>query len=68
LNSGIGKIDSPFKEHLVEIMPWLKNGLGSAGTFWLYAVICLAGFVFIVFKLPETKGKTLEQIEKELVD
>lgn len=48
--------------------PILNKKLGPAGTFWLYAVICVAGFVFIKFKLPETKGKTLEQIERELVD
>ncbi len=48
--------------------PILNENLGPAGTFWLYAAICVAGFVFIKFKLPETKGKTLEQIERELVD
>jgi MFS family permease len=48
--------------------PWLNATLGPAGTFWLYAAISVAGLVFIAFKLPETKGKTLEQIEKELVD
>src|SRR6185369_12362311 len=48
--------------------PILNTKLGSAGTFWLYAGICVAGFLFIKFKLPETKGKTLEQIERELVD
>ena len=48
--------------------PVLNKQLGSAGIFWLYAGICAAGFVFIKFKLPETKGKTLEQIERELVD
>jgi sugar porter (SP) family MFS transporter len=48
--------------------PILNRMLGSAGTFWLYGAICVAGFAFIKFKLPETKGKTLEQIEKELVD
>ena len=46
----------------------LNAQLGAAGTFWLYAVICLLGFGFIFFKLPETKGKTLEQIERDLVD
>ena len=47
--------------------PVLNNTLGAAGTFWLYGIICLAGGVFVVFYLPETKGKTLEEIEKELV-
>jgi sugar porter (SP) family MFS transporter len=48
--------------------PLLKAKLGAAGTFWLYAVICVLGFIFIKSKLPETKGKSLEQIERELVD
>ncbi len=47
--------------------PLLKESLGIGNTFWLYAGICLAGFFFIFFRLPETKGKTLEQIERELV-
>jgi sugar porter (SP) family MFS transporter len=46
--------------------PVLNAQLGSAGTFWLYAVICLLGFVFIFARVPETKGKTLEEIEQEL--
>jgi sugar porter (SP) family MFS transporter len=48
--------------------PILNAKLGSAGTFWLYAIICVAGFVFIKLRLPETKCKSLEQIERELVD
>lgn len=53
---------------LTYTFPILNAKLGSAGTFWLYALICVAGFLFIKLELPETKGKTLEQIEKELVD
>jgi sugar porter (SP) family MFS transporter len=53
---------------LTYTFPLLNSHLGPAGTFWLYAAICVAGLVFIFAKLPETKGKTLEQIEKELVD
>jgi sugar porter (SP) family MFS transporter len=48
--------------------PILKGSIGMAKTFWLYAAICFAGFVFVWLKVPETKGKTLEQIERELVD
>ena len=46
--------------------PAIKESLGWTLNFWLYAVICVAGFILIHFKLPETKGKSLEQIEKEL--
>jgi sugar porter (SP) family MFS transporter len=53
---------------LTYTFPILNAKLGPAGTFWLYAAICVLGFIFIFLKLPETKGKTLEQIERELVD
>jgi SP family sugar porter-like MFS transporter len=53
---------------LVYTFPLLNNALGAAGTFWIYSVICFAGFFYVMRALPETKGKTLEQIEKELVD
>lgn len=53
---------------LSQTFPVMYEKLGLARCFWVYAAICLSGFLFIYFKLPETKGKTLEQIELELVD
>jgi SP family sugar porter-like MFS transporter len=53
---------------LSQTFPKMYQSLGLAKCFWVYAVICFAGFLFIWKKLPETKGKTLEQIERELVD
>jgi sugar porter (SP) family MFS transporter len=47
--------------------PTIKETLGWANNFWLYGAICAVGFVVIYLVLPETKGKTLEQIERELV-
>jgi SP family arabinose:H+ symporter-like MFS transporter len=52
---------------LTYTFPLLNAKLGAAGTFWLYAAICLAGFVFIKLRLPETRGKSLERIEHELL-
>jgi sugar porter (SP) family MFS transporter len=48
---------------LVVSFPYLNAGLNAYGTFWVYAGICLAGFLYIYSKLPETKGKSLEEIE-----
>jgi SP family sugar porter-like MFS transporter len=51
---------------LTYTFPMLNAALGAAGTFWAYAAICLAGLVFLALRLPETRGKTLEQIETNL--
>jgi SP family xylose:H+ symportor-like MFS transporter len=48
---------------LTYTFPLLNRVLGPAGTFWAYAAICLLGFVFVLLRLPETKGITLEEIE-----
>lgn len=52
---------------LTYTFPLLNSSLGAAGTFWLYGAICLCGFVFVFRAVPETKNKSLEEIEKELV-
>ena len=46
--------------------PLLNKAFGAYGTFWLYSIICVTGFLFIKARLPETKGKSLEEIEGEL--
>lgn len=46
--------------------PILNRILGAWGTFWTYAAICFAGFLFVQLRVPETKGKTLEEIEYAL--
>jgi SP family xylose:H+ symportor-like MFS transporter len=50
---------------LTYTFPILNRALGAAGTFWVYSGICAAGFLFVSHSVPETKGKTLEQIERE---
>ena len=47
--------------------PFLNKSLGASGTFWIYTTICIIGFLFIKKQLPETKGKTLERIEHDLI-
>jgi len=42
----------------------LKNAMGEDGTFWLYSFVCLCSCFFVYFLVPETKGKSLREIEK----
>ena len=49
---------------LTYTFPLLNRTLGPAGTFWTYGAICLGGWVFVWLAVPETKGKTLEEIER----
>jgi sugar porter (SP) family MFS transporter len=52
---------------LTYTFPILEGHIGTGNTFWIYSGICVIGFVFVFLRVPETKGKSLEQIEKELV-
>lgn len=49
------------------IFPWELSNLGNAMTFFLFGAIALIGFFVLLKILPETKGKSLEQLELELV-
>ncbi len=46
--------------------PSLNEALGTYGTFWIYSGVCFAAFIYLFKACPETKGKTLEQLEAEL--
>ncbi|RUA10448.1 MAG: MFS transporter [Flavobacteriia bacterium] len=52
---------------LTYTFPLLNHFLGASGTFWMYGIISVLGFIFIYKKLPETKGKSLEEIEEEII-
>jgi SP family xylose:H+ symportor-like MFS transporter len=52
---------------LVFTFPILAKQLGAYGPFYLYAVICFLGFLFVLRKVKETKGQTLEQLEDNLI-
>ena len=49
------------------IFPWELSNLGSSTTFLIYGVFALFGLMFIISKVPETKGKSLEELEQILV-
>jgi MFS transporter, SP family, arabinose:H+ symporter len=49
---------------VVQSRPTLLNFLGSTVTFWLYAGCSAAAFLFVLWVIPETKGRSLEEIEK----
>lgn len=48
--------------------PLLNAAFGASGTFWMYGIICIGGLFFIYNKLPETKGKSLEEIEAQITN
>jgi SP family xylose:H+ symportor-like MFS transporter len=44
--------------------PWLVETFHHAFPFWLYGVFCLVTIIFVALVVPETKGKSLEEIEQ----
>jgi sugar porter (SP) family MFS transporter len=46
--------------------PIINRLAGPSATFWLYGLVCVAGFLFVLRLVPETKGRSLEEIEQAL--
>jgi MFS family permease len=53
---------------LIFFFPILHDALGAHGAFWMFAGICTMGLLYIFTHLPETKGQSLEDIERQWLD
>lgn len=65
--SFVGLINSAVAFLVTFLFPWELENLGNANTFLIYGVIAVLGLVFVMRILPETKGRSLEELEKILV-
>ena len=63
----IGFVNSFSSWFIAQVFPWELANLGSATAFLIFGLIALVGFFIFLKILPETKGKTLEELEAELV-
>jgi len=52
---------------LTYTFPIMRERMGIAETFWVYAAFLFIAFLVMCFALPETKGKSLEQIERDII-
>ena len=48
-----------------QLTPLLLKEIGTAATFWMFGAFCVIAFGTVYKLLPETKGKTLEEIEND---
>jgi sugar porter (SP) family MFS transporter len=65
--SFVGLVNSGTAFVVTLVFPWQLQSLGSAMTFLGYGLFALAGLAFVMRVLPETKGRSLEELETQLV-
>ncbi len=65
--SFVGFINSVISFLVQLVFPWELETIGSSLTFLIYGLFAAAGLIFVLTKVPETKGKSLEELEKILV-
>ncbi len=63
----VGVINSAVSFLVQQLFPWELSNIGSAGTYFIYGLFAVVGLVYVLIKLPETKGKSLEELKKILV-
>ncbi|WP_405237299.1 sugar porter family MFS transporter [Lentisalinibacter orientalis] len=66
--SFVGLVNSSVSFLVQLLFPWEIANIGSAGTFLIYGLFAVAGFLIILRLMPETKGRSLEELEALLVD
>jgi sugar porter (SP) family MFS transporter len=65
--SFVGLVNSGVSTIVQFVFPWELDNLGSSMTFLIYGIFAVLGLIFIIMKVPETKGKSLEELETLLV-
>ena len=65
--SFVGLINSTVAFLVTFIFPWQLETIGNAGTFLIYGLFAVVGLFFVMRILPETKGRSLEELETILV-
>jgi SP family arabinose:H+ symporter-like MFS transporter len=65
--SFVGLINSAVSFLVQLIFPWELQNLGNSVTFLIYGLFAIVGLIILMRLLPETKGKSLEELEAELV-
>lgn len=65
--SFVGLVNSGVSFLVQLVFPWELENLGSTLTFLLYGAFAAVGLIYIIMKLPETKNRSLEELEKILV-
>jgi MFS family permease len=65
--SFVGLVNSGVSFTVQLLFPWQLANLGNAATFFIYGVFAIIGLLLIARLLPETRGKSLEELERQLV-
>lgn len=65
--SFVGLINSIVSFLVQLVFPWELANLGTSTTFFIYGIFAALGLIFILWKVPETKGKSLEELERILI-
>ncbi len=66
--SFVGFVNSMVSAGVQSIFPWELATIGSSMTFFLFGILAVLGLLFILWKVPETKGKSLEELEAMLIN
>mgnify|MGYP001548291443 FL=1 len=62
-----GLVNSTVAFLVTFIFPWQLETIGNSGTFLIYGLFAVVGLFFVMRILPETKGRSLEELETILV-